>query len=165
MKKIHILFILLSIQNISFAQNSNTYEVYAIRFAKGESRVPLSFAAAGASNKDSVQFCEMFWMLVGNGKHILVDAGFTLTEFSKEWDSIYIRPDSALLRMGVKATDISDIIITHPHNDHIGGINLFPSAQIWMQKDDYDYFVGAAYSRVFGPSLDQDIPGNRSIWL
>ena len=147
MKNILVLFILLCIQIISYAQNSNKYEVYAIRFATEKGRVPLSIAAAGASEKDSIQFCDMFWLLVGNGKHILVDAGYPLSDFTKGWDSIYIRPDSALLKIGIKATDITDIIITHPHDDHIGGITLFPSAQIWMQKDDYDYFVGAAWQK------------------
>ena len=43
--------------------------------------------------------------------------------------------------------DVTDIIITHPHFDHIGGIGLFPSAQLWMQEDDYDYFVGSAWQK------------------
>jgi glyoxylase-like metal-dependent hydrolase (beta-lactamase superfamily II) len=145
-KNIHLLFILLCIQIGSYAQNSNEYEVYAIRFATEKDRVPLTFAAAGATDKDSIQFCDMFWLLVGNGKHILIDAGYPLNDFNKDWSSIYIRPDSALLRIGIKATDISDIIITHPHDDHIAGIELFPS-QIWMQKDDYDDFVGSAWQK------------------
>jgi glyoxylase-like metal-dependent hydrolase (beta-lactamase superfamily II) len=146
-KYIQILFILLFIHVISYAQNSNKYEVFAIRFATEKGRISLSFAAAGASEKDSIQFCDMFWLLVGNGKHILVDAGYPLNDYNKDWDSIYIRPDSALLRINIKPEDITDIIITHPHEDHIGGVNLFPSAQIWMQKDDYDYFVGAAWQK------------------
>jgi len=146
-KYIQILFILLFIQVISYAQNSNKYEVFAIRFATEKGRISLSFAAAGASEKDSIQFCDMFWLLVGNGKHILVDAGYPLNDYNRDWDSIYIRPDSALLRINIKPEDITDIIITHPHEDHIGGVNLFPSAQIWMQKDDYDYFVGAAWQK------------------
>jgi len=148
MKNLHILFVLLCIQITSFAQNSDEYEVYAIRFGTEGGHMPLSFAAAGASDKDSVQFCMMFWLLIGNGKHILVDAGHLRynSDDSGLWKS-YVRPDSALLRMGVKATEITDIIITHPHYDHIGGIVLFPSAQVWMQKDDYDYFVGAAWQK------------------
>jgi len=147
MKLIQMLFILLCIQEISYAQNSNKYEVYAIRFATEKGRLALSFAAAGGSDRDSLRLCDMFWLLVGNGKHILVDAGYPQIDYNKDWDSIYIRPDSALLRINIKPTDITDIIITHPHEDHIGGIEFFPSAQIWMQKDDYDYFVGAAWQK------------------
>jgi glyoxylase-like metal-dependent hydrolase (beta-lactamase superfamily II) len=147
MKNITVVLIFLCIQIGSCAQNSNEYEVYAIRFATNKDRVPLSYAAAGASDKDSIRFCDMFWLLVGNGKHILVDSGYPLNDFNKGWDSIYIRPDSALLRIGIGANDITDIIITHPHDDHIAGIELFPSAQIWMQKDDYDDFVGSAWQK------------------
>ena len=56
----------------------------------------------------------------------------------------YIRPDSALAKVALKPEDITDIILTHPHWDHIDGIGLFPKAHIWIQKDDYGYFVGAA---------------------
>jgi glyoxylase-like metal-dependent hydrolase (beta-lactamase superfamily II) len=142
-----LLFILLWIQMVSYAQNPNEYEVYAIRFAT-EGRAPLSFAAEGASEKDSIVFCDMFWLLIGNGKHILVDAGYLRNNSADSdlWKS-YIRPDSALQRMAIQANEITDIIITHPHNDHIGGIELFPLARIWMQKDDYDYFVGSAWQK------------------
>ncbi len=27
----------------------------------------------------------------------------------------------------------------------MGGIHLFPNAMVWMQTDDYNYFVGAAW--------------------
>jgi glyoxylase-like metal-dependent hydrolase (beta-lactamase superfamily II) len=102
-----------------------------------------------------------------NMKYMLSDLGQRggICDDSGLWKS-YVRPDSALLRMGIKATEITDIIITHPHYDHIGGIVLFPSAQVWMQKDDYDYFVGAAWQKkgfnegVSGHSLDRNIPGN-----
>jgi glyoxylase-like metal-dependent hydrolase (beta-lactamase superfamily II) len=147
MKNIIVVLIYFCMQIGSYAQKSSEYEVYAIRFATEKDRVPLSFAAAGASDKDSISFCDMFWLLVGNGKHILIDAGYPLNDFNKEWSSIYIRPDSALLRIGIRANDITDIIITHPHDDHIAGIELFPSAQIWMQKEDYDDFVGSAWQK------------------
>jgi phosphoribosyl 1,2-cyclic phosphodiesterase len=54
------------------------------------------------------------------------------------------RPDSALAKVALKPEDITDIILTHPRWDHIDGITLFPNAHIWMQKDDYGYFAGAA---------------------
>lgn len=150
MKKVHILLILLCFQFISYAQGSPEYEVYAIRFGKS-GHINLSEVAIGGSTRDSVSDCFMFWLLRGNDKNIMIDAGFLLNENSnadKFWNSSnYIRPDSALWRMKIKAADITDIIITHPHWDHIGGIDLFPNAQLWMQMDDYSYFVGPAWQK------------------
>jgi glyoxylase-like metal-dependent hydrolase (beta-lactamase superfamily II) len=150
MIKFLILITILSIQISLYCQNPNEYEVYAIRFGKS-GFIKLSEVAVGASEKDSVEDCYMFWLLKGHEKNILVDAGFVLNENSNgdhSWNSSnYIRPDSALLRINIKAKDITDIIITHPHWDHIGGIELFTSAQLWMQYDDYSYFVGTAWQK------------------
>jgi len=87
------------------------------------------------------------WLLVGeNGKKILVDAGYTRGIVSvNKYYANYIRPDSALLEIGISPNDISDIIITHPYWDHIGGIKLFKKAKLWMQRVDYYYFVGDAW--------------------
>jgi glyoxylase-like metal-dependent hydrolase (beta-lactamase superfamily II) len=52
-----------------------------------------------------------------------------------------------LLRVNVKADEITDLIITHPHFDHIGGIQLFSKATVWMQKNDFLYFVGDAWQK------------------
>jgi glyoxylase-like metal-dependent hydrolase (beta-lactamase superfamily II) len=150
MKNVLILLVFLFVHISLFFQNSNEYEVYAIRFGKA-GFIKLSEVAVGASGNDSVGDCYMFWLLKGNGRNILVDAGFLLNENSNRdhfWNTNnYIRPDSALLRVNLSAKDITDIIITHPHWDHLGGIVLFPSAQIWMQTDDYNYFTGTAWQK------------------
>ena len=62
----------------------------------------------------------------------------------------YIRPDSALLKLGVKAGDITDIILSHPHWDHIDGITLFQNAHVWIQKEDFSYFIGTAWQKEGG---------------
>jgi glyoxylase-like metal-dependent hydrolase (beta-lactamase superfamily II) len=89
------------------------------------------------------------WLIKGaNGKKILIDAGYVLSDSALSVDQIgYKRPDVTLEKLKVKPEDITDIIISHPHWDHIGGIELFPNATVWMQKDDYDYFVGLAWQK------------------
>ena len=92
----------------------------------------------------------MFWLIKGsNGKNILVDAGFLNdVNEAKDFDvKNYIRPDSALTRVGLRAEDITDVILTHPHWDHRDGIGLFTNAKVWIQKEDYGYFVGAAWQK------------------
>jgi glyoxylase-like metal-dependent hydrolase (beta-lactamase superfamily II) len=124
-------------------QDSAEYRVYAIKFIQGYN-FPATEVAVGAQPEDSVQVCNMFWLLRdGKGRNIMVDAGYI--DASSQPKGHYIRPDLMLGRLNLEADDISDIILTHPHSDHAGGLRLFPKATVWMQKKDYDYFVSAAW--------------------
>jgi glyoxylase-like metal-dependent hydrolase (beta-lactamase superfamily II) len=129
----------------SFGQK-NTYDVFAFEFA-GNWNMPASEIAVGATTKDSVHGSAMIWLLKGNnGRIVLVDAGFTDTAQYPFFNN-YVRPDLVLQKINVKPGDITDLIVTHPHFDHIGGIDLFPNAMLWMQKDDFDYFVNTAWQK------------------
>ncbi len=128
---------------IANCQNASDYQVYAVKFYDAR-KIAAQQMVTGAIVKDSLQVCNMVWLIKGeNGRNILVDAG--MIDTAKTGYKNYVRPDLVLQRINVYPSDITDIIITHPHNDHIGGINLFPDAKVWMQKDDFDYFVGEAW--------------------
>jgi glyoxylase-like metal-dependent hydrolase (beta-lactamase superfamily II) len=57
----------------------------------------------------------------------------------------YLRPDQAVETAGVKPDEVTDIVISHAHWDHMGGIDLFPKANIWIQKDEYRYYTMDAW--------------------
>ena len=142
-KKLTIVFILCLVWLPVICQNSGKYQVFAIKFCDGW-YIPAQEMIDGANPKDSVSACNMVWLLKGgNGKNILVDAGYLDT--SKTVGKNYVRPDLVLQRIKVSPDDITDLIITHPHLDHIGGINLFPKAKVWIQEDDFDYFAGESW--------------------
>ena len=131
------------------AQAPPSYEIYALKYF-GLHSVPVSGLALGAPKKDTMNMFFMYWLIRGNnGKNILVDAGFLkdLDIFKELNTSFYIRPDSVLQELNIKADEITDIILTHPHWDHIDGVSLFPNAHLWIQKEDYNYFVGQAWQK------------------
>ena len=130
----------------AFSQNNN-YEIYALKFASIKFKFPITLFAVGSTSKDSVQPCYMVYLLKDkNGKNILVDAGFTETPPIYNMAAFnYVRPDEMLKKINVDPASITDIILTHPHWDHIGGIDLFPNAMVWMQEQDFNYFVGTAW--------------------
>jgi glyoxylase-like metal-dependent hydrolase (beta-lactamase superfamily II) len=131
------------------AQVPPSYEIYALKYF-GLHSVPVSELALGAPRKDTMNMFFMYWLIRGNnGKNILVDAGFLndLDIFRQLNTSFYIRPDSVLLELNIKADEITDIILSHPHWDHIDGVSLFPKAHVWIQKEDYNYFVGEAWQK------------------
>jgi glyoxylase-like metal-dependent hydrolase (beta-lactamase superfamily II) len=127
---------------ISFSQPRNVYDIYALEYSSTDSRMPASKIAVGGSTMDSVSFSYYFWFLNGdNGRKILVDVGYIRDYTQPLAGQKYVRPDSVLKRINVNPDEITDIIITHPHYDHINGLPLFGKGTIWMQKKDFDYFV------------------------
>ena len=152
LKEVAILILLLTIGSTGFSQ-TNTYEIYALKFATLNFKMPLAAAAVGSTSKDSTGLCYIVYLLKGNnGKIILVDAGFTEPIKPYPWQAFtYIRPDSVLRKFNINPAAVTDVIITHPHWDHIGGIDLFPNAMIWMQKEDFNYFVGTAWQKGENP--------------
>jgi glyoxylase-like metal-dependent hydrolase (beta-lactamase superfamily II) len=149
MKKITLLLLLLLPAAVKvFCQQQ--YEIYAIKFAAPSHLLPVSLWVDKGPEKDSVPVGFFVWLIKGkNGKNILVDAGFLNDiEDAKEFDAgNYTRPDSMLSKLLLQPADITDIIISHPHWDHIDGIDLFPNAHVWMQKEDFYYFVSTAWQK------------------
>ena len=123
-----------------------TYEVYAISYA-----VIPDFSVAnlveGADRSRKIDIQMMVWLLKGsNGSNILVDTGFYRDKFFKQWKvKDFIKPSEAISKAGLKPEDISDVIITHMHWDHADGMDLFPKARVWIQKDEYVYYTGQAW--------------------
>ncbi len=77
--RLKIYTLILSLVTISFNvfSQSNKYEIYALKFASLNFKMPIAFSAVGSTSKDSTGICYMFYLIKGEGKNILVDAGFT----------------------------------------------------------------------------------------
>jgi len=149
----------LTVSEKVFSQTAN-YEVYALKFASAfdNKPYPLKYLVLDPPENETGNAIFMVWLIKGsNGKNILVDAGFLKdVEEAKDYGvTNYIRPDSMLFGLGLKPTDITDIILTHPHWDHMDGVDLFPNAQVWIQKEDYNYFVGAAWQKDSGGDFNK----------
>ena len=139
------------------AQPKPQYEIYAIRYAT-LADFPVSSLVAGADRSRKMDIAMMVWLVRGNGHNILVDSGFYRDQFMKQWHpKDYVKPSEAIARVGLKPEDITDVVITHMHWDHADGMDLFPKARIWLQKDELEYYAGAAWqSRNTHGGIDPD---------
>ncbi len=154
MKKYTFLIFALLLSIIRFAQaQTPSYKIYAIRFAASGYPFTVADWAEGGPRNEPVKINFMVWLIKGsNGKNILLDTGF-LNDIEDAADfkvTNYTRPDSALMKLGIRPADITDIILSHPHWDHIDGISLFPNAHVWIQKEDFNGFVGTTWQKGVG---------------
>jgi glyoxylase-like metal-dependent hydrolase (beta-lactamase superfamily II) len=119
------------------------YEVYAVRFAT----LPgfrASSLIADADPARRIDIAMMVWVLRSAGRVVLVDAGFYRDKFMPQWKpSEFTRPSDAVKAgLGIDPAQVTDVIITHVHWDHLDGADLFPRAKVWIQREEYDYYVG-----------------------
>ena len=120
------------------------YEVYAIQYG-GLKDVPVKALVPGADPARKVDTAFMIWLIRGHGHTILVDTGFYRQQFLDAWHPLdYVKPSLAIARLGLKPEDITDVIITHLHWDHADGVDLFPNAHVWIQKDELQHYASEA---------------------
>jgi glyoxylase-like metal-dependent hydrolase (beta-lactamase superfamily II) len=121
------------------------YSIQAIRYAISPG-VPISELVVGGPENEKVDIAMVVWLIRGGGHTILFDSGFHRDTFLKEFPmKDYLRPDEAVKTAGVEPEDVTDIVISHAHWDHMGGIDLFPKATIWIQKAEYRYYTMDAW--------------------
>lgn len=133
------------------------WEAYAVKFgALADFRV--RSLITGADSARRIDATLMVWPLrAGNGDIVLVDAGFTRSKFIDQWKPVdYVTPDSALKRAGFDPARVTDIIISHIHWDHADGVERFPTARIWLQREEFDYYVGPN-GEAKAPAIDPDV--------
>ena len=128
------------------------YEVYAVRYATLPG-YPVANLVTGADPARKLDIAMTIWVLkCPEGRIVLVDAGCYRPSLLKdEGITDFTRPDKALQPLGIKPEDVTDVILTHMHWDHVDGADLFPKAQIWIQKDEYAHYAEKAQRPGAGP--------------
>jgi glyoxylase-like metal-dependent hydrolase (beta-lactamase superfamily II) len=127
------------------ARPAPEYSIYAIRYADspGDSVADL---VMGAPKNEKIDTIFAVWLIRGGGRNILFDSGFHRERWFKQWPiKNFLRPDEAVKLAGVQPDEISDVVISHAHWDHLGGIDLFPKATVWIQEEEFRYYTGEAW--------------------
>ncbi len=102
----------------------------------GESFLPESMVFQNGSKDKSIPIVFLVYLIKKEGRLILVDAGcVTMPGFEM---SNFIGPVKALEKLGINPEDITDVIITHAHHDHIECAGCFKNAVIHIQRDEYE---------------------------
>lgn len=145
MRRLLLAFSLLSAAGITTAADSPEYSIVAIRLADSPGD-RVAEMVMGAPPDERIDSIYAMWLIRGAGRKILFDSGFHRERWFKEWTiKDYLRPDEAVKLAGVQPEEITDIVISHAHWDHLGGIDLFPKATVWIQKEEFRYYTGEAW--------------------
>lgn len=113
---------------------NNNLLVYCLKYA--ESVLSESMAFDGGSKDKQIPISFAVYLIRTKDKNILVDTGCnTMPGFEMKR---YFSPVFVLRQMGFSSKDITDIIITHSHHDHIEAVKYFENAVIHISKSEYE---------------------------
>ncbi len=147
MKRLFLAILLLAFVHSSVVAQPITleYSIYAIRYADSPG-FSVADLVMGAPKDEQIDIVFAVWLIRGGGHNILFDSGFHRERWFKELPiRNFLRPDEAVKLAGVQPEEITDVVISHAHWDHLGGIDLFPKATVWIQEEEFRYYTGAAW--------------------
>jgi N-acyl homoserine lactone hydrolase len=97
----------------------------------------------------SIEFSSTCWLIKRGSEWVLWDTGVPEAALNdpKGWSTlpklIVYHLDKTitgqLAEIGLKASDITYVALSHTHGDHIGNVGLFPNSTILMQRVEYTW--------------------------
>jgi glyoxylase-like metal-dependent hydrolase (beta-lactamase superfamily II) len=118
------------------------YEVFAFRYGtSGPRRRGENFLSA--DDHDAPMPLDYFvWAARNSSRLVVVDTGFS-REAAARRRRVFLKDPLDLMReVGLDPAAVSDVILTHLHYDHAGGVAGFPSAAFHLQDTEMAYATG-----------------------
>ncbi|MGH7043878.1 MAG: N-acyl homoserine lactonase family protein [Acetobacteraceae bacterium] len=126
-----------------------TYEVLALRYGIFDGRmqyqnyiIPDDHAAP-----DPLDF--FVFAISGGGRTIVMDTGFNSASAKRRARELLCTPAEALRNAGIEPGTVKDVVLTHMHWDHAGGMEYFPQATFHMQAAEMAYCTGPCMCQPF----------------
>ncbi len=121
------------------------YEIYALKYGGPLYRkVAVVMWNSGWDQDGPVNY--YVWAIKAkNGETIVVDTGSSPAQGAARQIPGFVDPVEVLSRLDVTAANVSKVVITHMHWDHVGNIEgylqAFPKAKFYVQKREVDFCV------------------------
>lgn len=138
-------------QQAEAAKPAPEYEIFALKYA-GPFRRKLAMMLWNEGWDQDVEANYYIWAIKGSdGEVIVVDAGCGTTLAARRKLKNYVDPVEVLSRIGIDESNVSKVIVTHMHFDHMGGMEMFPRAfpmaRFYVQKREYDFWTKHPFAK------------------
>ncbi len=125
-----------------------SYSIWLLQCGQG-ARFPRSVVYMGAHNEGTLVLPFGYVVIKGEGHVALVDTGYNYRstfgrrqadlEGITDWRS----PQELLPLVGLTPAEVDTLIITHAHWDHLGDLEAFPNATVYLQAEELKQWIWA----------------------
>ena len=81
------------------------------------------------------------WAHKGHNETLVVDSGVAPPLAQEMGLQGYVNPVHVLKGIGIEASQVQKVVITHIHFDHVNGIGLFPKATFYVQEREFNFWM------------------------
>lgn len=121
---------------------SSIYEVFAVRYATKAERFRVDNFIITDAHDTPMPIDFYLWVIRNHDRTIVVDTGFDHTEAERRGRTITRLPREGLSLLGVDASTVENVIVSHLHYDHAGTLDDFPKAKFHIQDQELNFATG-----------------------
>jgi glyoxylase-like metal-dependent hydrolase (beta-lactamase superfamily II) len=152
------------------AAGKTMYEVFALKYAGPfDRKLAMMLFATGWAEDISIYY--YIWAIrnKATGETTLVDTGTGHTWPKENNVKTFVPPEQMVARLGVKPEQVTRVVVTHMHFDHIGGMEnmafakSYPQAKFYVQKKEFDFFVNSPLALRAPYKALQWLPGTQGL--
>ena len=125
----------------------STYSIWVMEYAHVFEQATSLFVY-GAHNQGFRKMPYGYVVIKGQGQTAMIDVGYNHQAYGEVLATSYgVRdwqpPRAVLAECGVAPADVTTVLVTHAHFDHMGNIEEFPNATFYIQERELSKWVWA----------------------
>jgi len=132
--------------------DAEAWTLYAVEYARSAD-LPLDRLVRGAAGDVTTPMSWSFFVAVGRDRIVLVDAGTDRFaenpdgKTARRWSVHRARSvPAALAALGLHPDDVTDVVVTHRHWDHVEGLHHFDGATVHAHAGEWEALGGAGFA-------------------
>lgn len=121
----------------------DAFDVIAVRYGTLPSRkrhLYLGWDTYG--EPDAAQALDYFFYVLSNARQtILLDTGFEPESARRRRRLCSVAPREAVVQLGIDPTEVTHIVVSHCHWDHIGNLDAYPQAELLVPGRELEFWT------------------------
>lgn len=117
------------------------FDLFAVRYAhNGGRKARDNFI--GGNDHDASDLDYFIWVARRSDRLFVIDTGFGPDAARQRNRNLLHSPVEALGWLGIETSQVDEVILTHLHFDHAGGLDKFPKARLHLQDAEAAFATG-----------------------